>query len=107
MIPHGYNRVTEYQLGKYGNGRGGEADGQGPEGLNRDDFRLVPVIESVHASMHPDALTQRVLTLDEVRNSREIAPAVVAPQLSRSAESNRGTAEGTGESRHGTPCSCP
>lgn len=74
VIPHGYARVTDYQLTKYGGT------------LTRDHLRLVPVLESIHAAMQPEALTKRPLSLEEVRNSRDVAPNVSLLECARRAD---------------------
>ena len=74
VIPHGYSKVTEYQLNRW------------PDRLSRDQLRLVPVLQSVHAARHPEALTTRVLTLEEVQASREVAPNVSLLECARRAD---------------------
>ena len=59
VIPHGYGRITRYQLD------------QGK--VTRDQLRLAVVLDSIHASMHPGALYKgSPLTLDDVRASPTI-----------------------------------
>ena len=74
VIPHGYNRITEYQLKKYS------------KTLTRDQLRMVPVIESIHARIHPEALTETEYSLDDVRNSRVIAPNISLLECARRAD---------------------
>lgn len=92
-IPHGYDRVTEYQMNTFG--------------ITRDQLRMAVCLESFHAGKHPDSLfyqkkkcagTKKTFhqkndvehdyytTLEEVRNAPEVTPNISLLECARRAD---------------------
>jgi acetyl-CoA acetyltransferase len=59
-IPHGYDTYAQWHMKAYG--------------LTRRQLAMVPVLMSAMATRHPDALCREPYSLEEVLNSRQIAP---------------------------------
>jgi len=72
VIPHGYDKVTAYQMSEFG--------------VTRDQLRMAPVLMSAQANLHPEALMNRELTLDEVRSAIEITPNISLLECARRAD---------------------
>ncbi len=60
MIPHGYDRVAQWQMDKYG--------------VTREQLAMAAVLMSRHAAKHPMALTRKPHTLAEVLAAPPVAP---------------------------------
>ena len=71
-IPHGYDAVAQWQMREYG--------------VTREQLAMVPVIMSHLACRHPDALCRAPLTLDEVLQSRPVAPVTSLLECARRAD---------------------
>ncbi|CAL1146217.1 unnamed protein product [Cladocopium goreaui] len=71
-IPHGYDQVAQWLL-KQG-------------GISREQLAMVSVLMSRQAARHPNALTRRAHSLDEVLKSRRIAPATNLLECARRAD---------------------
>lgn len=56
-IPHGYDRLTKYQMDTFG--------------LLRDQLRMAVCLESFHASLHPDSLFRQKANYDARYSSNE------------------------------------
>mmetsp|Transcript_17911 Transcript_17911/g.49689 ORF Transcript_17911/g.49689 Transcript_17911/m.49689 type:complete len:406 (-) Transcript_17911:66-1283(-) len=68
-IPNGYGRITEWVMKKYG--------------LTREQVAMVSVLMSRQATRHPLALTRKAHTLEEVLNSKAIAPSTTLLECAR------------------------
>lgn len=71
-IPNGYDRVARWQMETYG--------------LTRRQLAMVPVLMSHYAARRPEAMCKKQLSLDEVLNSRQIAPATSLLECARRAD---------------------
>jgi len=72
VIPHGYSRCTEHHRATHG--------------TTREQLAMVSVLMSRQASRHPDALTRRPHTLEEVLAAPPIAPSVGLLECARRAD---------------------
>ena len=72
VIPHGYDRVAQWQMHTYG--------------TTREQLAMCSVLMSRQAVRHPAALTRRPHTLEEVLSSREIAPVTSLLECARRAD---------------------
>jgi acetyl-CoA acetyltransferase len=71
-IPHGYNRVAEWQMETYG--------------VTREQLAMVSVLMSRQASRHPAALTQKPHTLADVLSSKQICSSINLLECARRAD---------------------
>lgn len=71
-IPHGYDRITQWVMQKYG--------------VTREQFAMVSVLMSRQASRHPLALTRSPHSLEDVLNSKQIAPVTNLLECARRAD---------------------
>eukprot|EP00434_Breviolum_minutum_P025487 symbB.v1.2.022520.t2/scaffold2003.1/size92810/7 len=71
-IPHGYDQVAQWLIR------------QG--GITREQLAMVSVLMSRQAARHPEALTRKAHTLEEVLTSRSIAPATNLLECARRAD---------------------
>lgn len=71
-IPHGYDRVAQYSMKKYG--------------ITREQLAMVSVLMSWQAQRHPDALCRRAHTLDQVLQSPQVAPVTSLLECARRAD---------------------
>eukprot|EP00931_Biecheleriopsis_adriatica_P053891 TRINITY_DN31651_c0_g2_i1.p1 TRINITY_DN31651_c0_g2~~TRINITY_DN31651_c0_g2_i1.p1 ORF type:complete len:406 (+),score=67.04 TRINITY_DN31651_c0_g2_i1:68-1285(+) len=71
-IPHGYGRVAEWIMQKYG--------------ITREQLAMVSVLMSRQAVRHPNSLTRQPHTLEDVLGSRNIAPATNLLECARRAD---------------------
>lgn len=72
VIPHGYDRIAQWQMDTYG--------------VTREQLAMVSVLMSRQAVRHPLALTRRPLTLQEVLDSPRIAPVTNLLECARRAD---------------------
>jgi acetyl-CoA acetyltransferase len=73
VIPHGYSRVTEYHMEKFG--------------TTREQLAMCSVLMSRQASRHPDAMNKTPYTLEDVLNPKhEVAPSVNLLECARRAD---------------------
>jgi len=72
VIPHGYARCSMYHREKYG--------------TTREQLAMVSVLMSMQASRHPDALTRRPHTLEQVLQASEVAPSIGLLECARRAD---------------------
>lgn len=71
-IPHGYDRIARWIMQKYS--------------LSREQVAMVPVLMSRQAQRHPMALTKTPHSLDDVLNSKPIAPVTNLLECARRAD---------------------
>ena len=72
VIPHGYSRCTDYHMKKFG--------------TTREQLAMVSVLMSRQAARHPDAMTKKSHTLEEVMEAPSIAPQVGLLECARRAD---------------------
>lgn len=72
VIPHGYDRVAQWQMHTYG--------------TTREQLAMCSVLMSRQAVRHPAALTRRPHTLEEVLASRAVAPVTGLLECARRAD---------------------
>ncbi|EKF37363.1 3-ketoacyl-CoA thiolase, putative [Trypanosoma cruzi marinkellei] len=71
-IPNGYDRYAQWYMKRYG--------------LKREQLAMVPVLMSSMAARHPDAMCRKPYKLDEVLQSRRIAPVTNLLECARRAD---------------------
>jgi acetyl-CoA acetyltransferase len=72
VIPHGYDRIAQWQMAT--------------NGTTREQLAMCSVLMSRQAARHPDALTRRPHTLDEVLDARPVAPVTGLLECARRAD---------------------
>ncbi len=72
VIPHGYDRVAQWQMRTYG--------------TTREQLALCSVLMSRMAARHPDALTRKPHTLESVLASAQVAPVTSTLECARRAD---------------------
>jgi acetyl-CoA acetyltransferase len=69
VIPHGYDRVAQWQMKAYG--------------VTREQLAMCSVLMSRQAVRHPAAMCKKTRTLDEVLKSPQVAPVTATLECAR------------------------
>ncbi|KAJ3276128.1 hypothetical protein HDV01_006301 [Terramyces sp. JEL0728] len=72
VIPSGYDRIAQYQMAKFG--------------TTREQLAMCSALMSIMASRHPNALTRKPRSLQEVLDSPQVAPATNVLECARRAD---------------------
>lgn len=71
-VVHGYDRVARWHMTRYG--------------VTREQLAMVPTVLSHYAARHPDAMCEAPYSLDDVLNSRPVAPVTTLRECARRAD---------------------
>ncbi|KAG5509058.1 hypothetical protein JKF63_06066 [Porcisia hertigi] len=71
-IPHGYDFYAQWHMMRYG--------------LKREQLAMVPVLMSAMSARHPDAMSRKRYSLEDVLGARQIAPVTNLPECARRAD---------------------